>query len=87
MPIYDIFLDITEQHLNILECFLKIFVILLVVHILYSYSSSPIVGIFGINSTELLNNSFLEFILYITIGILFYYLIFEEVVQFHSNKE
>lgn len=74
-------ISLTEQYIPMVQDILKGITIIITVHLLYYYCSGEKKGTiaFGLMDS-LFNNKVIEFILYVVIGYIAYYMIINEVI-------
>jgi hypothetical protein len=80
MAILNLYLDLDQEYINLTKDLYKILTILIVFQIMVSLSSQKNI----INSAltgSLLNDDFMTLLLYVLIGILAYYLVFDKVLN------
>lgn len=75
---FKVYLDISDYNLLVLNDFMRLFIIQLTSQILFKLSH---------DSTELLSRIFIESTLFISLGVLVYWLLFNHLIVFTNNSE
>lgn len=83
MSIFNIYLNVEDDYLQLIKDSYKVFVILFVFQLLSHYSGMNKTTIGSALSGTIMNDDFLGIILFILLGLAAYYLIFEKVLSFH----
>ena len=81
MAIYNIYLDLENDYINLIKDSYKTVVILVIFQMLVHYSGSQKNIINSALTGTLLNDDFMTLLLYVLIGILAYYLVFDKVLN------
>jgi hypothetical protein len=83
MAIFDIYLGIDKEYINLINDIYKTLVILIMFQILIYFSNSEKNIINVALSGYLLNDNFMTLVIYIIIGICSYYLVFDKLISFY----
>jgi hypothetical protein len=81
MAILDIYLDIDTEYINLIKDIYKVLVILIIFQLLVYYSNSQKNIVNTALTGYLLNDDFMTLLIFITIGISSYYLIFDKLIS------
>jgi len=83
MSIFNIYLNVEDDYLQLIKDSYKVIVILFVFQLLSHYSGMSKTTLGSAVSGVVMNDEFLGIILFILLGLAAYYLIFEKVLSFH----
>jgi hypothetical protein len=81
MAIFNLYLDLDKEYLQLIKDLYKIIVILIVFQIIMYYSNSNKNILSSAFSGNLLNDDFMTILIYVIISICAYYLIFDKVLN------
>lgn len=81
MAIFNLYLDLDKEYIQLIKDLYKIIVILVVFQIIMYYSNSSKNILSSAFSGNLLNDDFMTILIYIIISICAYYLIFDKVLN------
>lgn len=82
MAIYNIYLDLDKNYINLINDLYKAIIILITFQTLIHYSNSQKNFLNSALSGSLLNDDFMTLLIFILIGIMTYYLIFDKILNF-----
>jgi len=83
MSIFNIYLNVEDDYLQLIKDSYKVIVILFVFQLLSHYSGMNKGAIGSALTGTVMNDEFLGIILFVLLGLAAYYLIFEKVLSFH----
>ena len=81
MAIFNLYLDLDKEYIQLIKDLYKIIVVLIVFQIIMYYSNSNKNILSSAFSGNLLNDDFMTILIYIIISISAYYLIFDKVLN------
>jgi hypothetical protein len=81
MAIFNIYLDLDKDYINLIKDIYKILVILIIFQVLIFYSGASKNIINSALTGSLLNDEFMSLLIFIIIGISSYYLVFDKVIS------
>ena len=81
MAIYNIYLDLEKDYINLIKDLYKVAVILSILQILIYYSNNQKNFINSALTGFLMNDEFMALLIYIMISISAYYLVFDKIVS------
>ena len=84
MAIYNIYLDLDKDYINLINDLYKTIVILVIIQVLIYYSGSQKNIINSALTGKLLNDEFMSLLFFVIIGISSYYLIFQRILSINA---
>ena len=81
MAIINLYLDFDKDYINLINDIYKIIVVLIVFQVLMHYSNVPKNILNSALTGALLNDEFMTLLLFVIIGVISYYLIFDKVLS------
>lgn len=81
MALFNIYLELDKDYINLIKDLYKIIVILIVFQALLYYSNAPKNILNSALTGFLLNDEFMTLLIYIVIGICSYYLVFDKLLS------
>jgi hypothetical protein len=81
MAIFNIYLDLDKDYINLIKDIYKILVILIIFQVLIFYSGASKNIINSALTGSLLNDEFMSLLIFVIIGMSSYYLVFDKVVS------
>ena len=81
MAIFNIYLDLDKDYINLIKDIYKILVILIIFQVLIFYSGASKNIINSALTGSLLNDEFMSLLIFIIIGMSSYYLVFDKVIS------
>jgi hypothetical protein len=84
MALFNLYIDLDKEYINLINDLYKIIVILIVFQIIIHFSDSPKNIINNALLGSLLNDDFMTLLIYIIISISAYYLVFSKIISFDN---
>ena len=81
MAIFNIYLDLDKDYINLIKDIYKILVILIIFQVLIFYSGASKNIINSALTGSLLNDEFMSLLIFVIIGMSSYYLVFDKVIS------
>ena len=81
MAIFNIYLDLDKDYINLIKDIYKVLVVFIVFQVLMHYSNVSKNILNSALTGALLNDEFMTLLIFVIIGVIYYYLIFDKVLS------